>query len=248
MSSFLNKNKRPVGFSNSRISLPAPLYRLAPTDFIEPAGMIDPVSTPSTRSICLTFDDGPDAVYTPKILAVLADYDVKATFFVLGEAASQLPHLVEQITKAGHALGNHTFSHRHPWLMSAARARQEVIQTNKTIKDIVGVTPRWFRPPFGRLRPAMRMQAQMAQMTTVLWSRSVMDWGVFGTKTDVSRRLQHITPGDIVLLHDGRPRHNCPDITYQCLPQFLRTLSDKSLLAQSLDDVFAVEVPLANKS
>jgi peptidoglycan/xylan/chitin deacetylase (PgdA/CDA1 family) len=203
-----------------------------------PAEEVGVIAPNSTRAICLTFDDGPDPVYTPKILAVLGDYQAKATFFVVGEAARQFPQLIEQILKAGHAIGNHTQSHQHPWLMSAARARQQVIQANQVLQDITGEAPRWFRPPFGRLRAAMQQQAQTEQLTTVLWSRSMMDWGGYGTKAGISRRLAAITAGDIVLLHDGRPDHNCPGMTYQCLPQFLRTLADKSMVARSLDEVF----------
>lgn len=213
-------------------STPPPIRRV-----ISPAhpSLID---TNGGHSICLTFDDGPDPAYTPKILDVLADYDAKATFFVVGEAASQFPHLVEQIIRAGHAIGNHTYSHRHPWLMSAEHAKQEVWQACKVINDITGSAPRWFRPPFGRLRTAMREQAHAEQMMTVLWSRSIIDWGMFGTRAGISRRLDKIVAGDIVLLHDGRPEHNRPGLTYQCLPQFLRSLTDKSLIARNLDEIF----------
>ncbi len=209
----------------------APLRRL-------PAENIGLIAANPTRAICLTFDDGPDPIYTPKILAVLADYKAKATFFVVGEAARQFPQLIELILKAGHAIGNHSHSHQHPWLISAARARYEVMQANRLLQDITGEAPRWFRPPFGRLRTAMQQQAQTEQLTTVLWSRSMMDWGGYGTKAGISRRLAAITAGDIVLLHDGRPDHNCPGMTNQCLPQFLHTLADKSLIARSLDEVF----------
>lgn len=193
---------------------------------------------PAAHSICLTFDDGPDPLYTPKILDVLAEYNAKATFFVLGESASQFPHLVEQIVNAGHALGNHTYSHCHPWMISAEHAKQEVWLATNILKEITGNAPRWFRPPFGRLRKAMREQAHAAQMMTVLWNRSVIDWGILGTRAGISRRLDNVAAGDIVLLHDGRPEHNRPDYTYQCLPQFLSRLADKSLVAQSLDEVF----------
>ena len=228
---FVN-NKMQASPDFNPASLPPPMRRV-----ITPV-KADLSDTSAGHSICLTFDDGPDPAYTPKILDMLADYNAKATFFVVGEAASRLPHLVEQIINAGHAIGNHTYSHRHPWLMSAEHAKQEVWLANKVIKDITGSTPRWFRPPFGRLRTAMREQAHAEQMMTVLWSRSVIDWGVFGTKAGISRRLNNIVAGDIVLLHDGRPEHNRPGLTYQCLPQFLRRLADKSLIAHSLDEIF----------
>jgi peptidoglycan/xylan/chitin deacetylase (PgdA/CDA1 family) len=236
MSFLLIKNKMPALTSFNRASLPSPVRTMAAL------GNIGLTETNLDRSICLTFDDGPDPVYTQKILNVLADYDVKATFFVLSEAAEQFPHLLQQMLKAGHAIGNHTYSHRHPWMMSSERAKYEVAQANTVIKDITGIAPRWFRPPFGRLRTAMRRQAHIEHMTTVLWSRSIIDWGMLGTKTGIARRLEHIKPGDIVLMHDGRPGHNHPGITVQCLPKFLQSLSEKSLVACSLDEVFGGKI------
>jgi peptidoglycan/xylan/chitin deacetylase (PgdA/CDA1 family) len=232
--SFLFLNKTMQGSPDSKLAPLSPPIRKV-SSAVNPSLF----GIKAANRICLTFDDGPDPAYTPKILAVLADYHAKATFFIVGEAALQFPCLVEKIINAGHAIGNHTYSHRHPWLMSAAHAQQEVLQASNVIKHITGTTPRWFRPPFGRLRTAMRLQAQAEQMRTVLWSRSIIDWGMLGTKTGISKRLNTIEAGDIVLLHDGRPKHNRPDMTYQCLPKFLRTLADKSLVAQNLDEVYS---------
>lgn len=218
-------------YLNSK-SLPQPVRRVAITPNNSAL-----TATDATCSICLTFDDGPDPLYTPQILQVLADYNVKATFFVLGEAAERYPYLVEQMHKAGHSIGNHTYSHQHPWMISSERAKQEVTQANAAIKNITGIAPRWFRPPFGRLRTAMRMQAHAEQMVTVLWSHSIIDWGMFGTKAGIARRLDNVESGDIVLMHDGRPQHNHPGITARCLPQFLRSLADKSLTTCNLDSI-----------
>ena len=229
MSFSLIRNKLPALPLFDGGSLPSPIRTLAALEKFE---------SRHNRSICLTFDDGPDPVYTQKILDVLADYDVKATFFVLGEAAEQFPHLVEKMLSAGHNVGNHTYSHRHPWLISSERAKYEVIQASRVINDIIGSAPRWFRPPFGRLRAAMRKQAHDEGMTTVLWSHSIIDWGVLGTEAGICRRLDQIQAGDIVLMHDGKREHNHPEITFRCLPKFLRSLSNKSLIACNLDEVF----------
>jgi len=191
----------------------------------------------SRAPICLTFDDGPDPIYTQQILDVLADYEVKATFFVLGEAAEKFPYLVEKMIEAGHSIGNHTYSHQHPWTVSSTRARDEVARTSTLIKSITGIAPRWFRPPFGRLRTAMRSQAHNEQMTTVLWSHSIIDWGPLGTQSGISKRLENIKPGDIVLMHDAKREHNHPDLTIQCLPNFLKLLKDKSFDARGLDEI-----------
>lgn len=211
--------------------LPPPIYKVSG---LSNSGAFGDIKNP----VCLTFDDGPDPAYTQKILDILADFDIKATFFVLGRAAEKFPNLLEQMAGAGHAIGNHSYSHHHPWVISSECAKNEVARTTAVIRHITGTAPRWFRPPFGRLRPAMRRQAYSEKMETVLWSHSIIDWGPLGTEAGISNRLQHIEPNDIVLMHDGKREHNHPDIVIQCLPGFLRSLQDRSFVACTLDGVF----------
>lgn len=192
----------------------------------------------TARAVCLTFDDGPDPVYTPAVLDVLAAYDVKATFFVLGEAAERFPQLVERIVAEGHSIGNHTYSHPHPWFTSEDIAREEVGKTSAIIEQIVGFRPRWFRPPYGRLRLAMRRQAAQHNMATVLWNHSIIDWGLLGSSSGIRSRLARINAGDIVLMHDGQRDHNRPDNLLRYLPGFLASLPGRDLNAKSLDQIY----------
>lgn len=189
------------------------------------------------NAICLTFDDGPDPVYTPAILDILASYGAKATFFVVGQAAEEFPHLVERIAADGHSIGNHTYSHPNPWFTPEETARQEVMKTSDIIEQITGIRPHWFRPPYGRLRFAMRQQATLDNMTTVLWSRSMIDWGLMGNANGIRNRLEGIAAGDIVLMHDGQREHNRPDNLLRYLPGFLASLPGKNLQPWSLDGI-----------
>lgn len=192
----------------------------------------------ATRSVFLTFDDGPDPVYTPAILDVLAAYHAKATFFVLGRAAEKYPHLVERIVAEGHTIGNHTYSHPNPWFTSEDIAKEEVIKTSDIIENIIGFRPRWFRPPYGRLRFIMRQQATLDNMITVLWNRSIIDWGLLGSASGIRNRLGRIQAGDIVLMHDGQRQHNRPDNLLRYLPEFLASLPEKHLQTWSLDSIY----------
>lgn len=192
----------------------------------------------TARALCLTFDDGPDPVYTPAILDILAAHHAKATFFVLGEAAKKYPDVVQRIIADGHSIGNHTYSHSHPWLASETRARQEVSITSHIIESITGVWPRWFRPPYGRLRYAMRQQALLESMETVLWNHSIIDWGLLGSTAGIRSRLENITAGDIVLMHDGQRDQNRPDNLLRFLPDFLASLPQKKLYTWSLDGIY----------
>ncbi len=190
------------------------------------------------HAVCLTFDDGPDPVYTPAILDVLAAYNAKATFFVLGEAAAEFPQLIERIVAEGHSIGNHTYSHPNPWFTAEDIARREVTKTSDIIEHIVGIRPRWFRPPYGRLRLAMREQAAHDNMTTVLWSRSIIDWGLLGNAAGIRNRMERIEGGDIVLMHDGQREHNRPDNLLRYLPGLLASLPGRILETWSLDEIY----------
>lgn len=177
----------------------------------------------SEPQVYLTFDDGPDPRFTPAILDMLAQQQVKASFFVLGEACVAHPELVRKIAEAGHDLGIHSYSHDHPWRLSEPHAREELRRCYHTLADITGSPPTLFRPAYGRIRPATLKEAEVLQLHTVLWSRSVIDWGKWGTLAGISRRLAAIKPRDIVLMHDARPEANRPQVTVRALQDFLRT-------------------------
>lgn len=185
--------------------------------------------------VCLTFDDGPDPCHTPRILDILARHDCRASFFVLGEAAERWPGLVRRIVDEGHALGSHSFRHRRGWTMAPATVRREVGRSQRLLEDLTGRSPRWFRPPHGNLHRVMLGEAARLGMETVLWSRSAIDWGPLGSRQGIARRLQGVTAGDIVLLHDGKRRFNRPEVTAALLPAVLALLQERQLAPVSLD-------------
>ena len=183
----------------------------------------------SAQHVYLTFDDGPDPRWTPQILEVLAQARMHATFFAIGEFAQREPALMRSIAAAGHAVGNHTFSHRHPWLMRSRAARAQVRDGAKALSDVLGREPSLYRPPHGRARPCMTDEAQLHGERMVLWNRSAIDWGWFGTAPRIAERLARVRAGDIVLMHDGRNEHNRPDQLLHVLPEFLRQLARSEL-------------------
>lgn len=184
--------------------------------------------------VYLTFDDGPDPEWTPRVLDALDKEGVKATFFAIGQQAQRLPDLVRRVHDAGHAVGNHTFSHRHPWFMSQRTARAQVREGAKAISDVLGVEPTFYRPPHGRERACMNDEAHRCGEQVVLWNVSAIDWGPLGAADGIEKRLDTVKGGDIVLMHDGQNKHNRPDQLLQILPLFLRKLSDRGLRAALL--------------
>jgi peptidoglycan-N-acetylglucosamine deacetylase len=183
----------------------------------------------SDDRVYLTFDDGPDPEWTPQVLDALAQADVRAMFFAIGQQAQHTPDLVRRIHAAGHAVGNHTYSHRHPWFMSQQTARAQVRDGAKALSDVLGVAPRFYRPPHGRQRACMSDEAERQGERVVLWGVSAVDWGPLGAADRIEKRLNAVKGGDIVLMHDGRNQHNRPDQLLQILPLFLRRLADRGL-------------------
>jgi peptidoglycan/xylan/chitin deacetylase (PgdA/CDA1 family) len=187
-------------------------------------------------AVYLTFDDGPDEDWTPRILDLLAAARASATFFAIGRQAERSGALLRRVQRAGHGIGNHGYEHRHPWTGSATQARAEVRHGADAIAGAIGTMPRAYRPAFGRHRRAMFDEARQCGQRVVLWSLSAMDWGVFARQDGIARRLERMQAGDIVLLHDGRNRHNHPETVVNVLPSLLSSLSRRGLVAASLAD------------
>jgi peptidoglycan/xylan/chitin deacetylase (PgdA/CDA1 family) len=186
--------------------------------------------------VCLTFDDGPDADWTPQVLDILAATQAQATFFMIGKQVRRWPELARRVAAAGHEIANHTFSHRHPWWMSTRAARSEVRDGTAALNDLLGVQARFYRAPHGRRRRCMTQEAHEAGQAVAGWDRSAIDWGMLGSAQGIARRLERIAAGSVVLMHDGRNQHNRPDQLVQVLPQFLALLGTRGLRAGKLND------------
>jgi peptidoglycan-N-acetylglucosamine deacetylase len=183
----------------------------------------------NASNIYLTFDDGPDARWTPRILDVLAAAGVAATFFVIGRDARREPALLRRIAGAGHEIGNHTWSHRYPLFLSTRSARQEVTSGMLALGDILGELPAVFRPPHGCVRECMVEEAAVWGENLALWTVSAIDWGIKGTAHGIAERLNLVKPNDIVLMHDGKRGINRTPDLLQVLPAFLRKLRERNL-------------------
>jgi peptidoglycan/xylan/chitin deacetylase (PgdA/CDA1 family) len=126
--------------------------------------------------LTLTFDDGPNPAWTPRLLEILAHHQVLAAFFVVGSHANIEPELVRRISKAGHTVGNHSWSHPNLSVTSAKRVREELRRTTDRLQQITGQPVRYFRPPFGGRRPVVITIARELGMTPVLWNAITSDW------------------------------------------------------------------------
>lgn len=162
--------------------------------------------------IALTFDDGPNATWTPRLLDALAKYDVRATFFLLGGRAAVQPELVRRMAAAGHTIGNHSWSHPNLARTAARRVRDELKQTSDVLEQILGRPVKFFRPPYGGRRPAVFRIARELGLTPVLWNAMTGDWNeppatkIAGELSGMIDRLERRGRGAGIVLHDGGHR------------------------------------------
>lgn len=162
--------------------------------------------------LALTFDDGPNARWTPRLLDVLAKHDVRATFFLLGGRAEAAPELVRRIAGAGHVIGNHTWSHPNLARTRANRVREELARTKATLEQITGAAARFFRPPFGARRPAVFRIARELGLSVVTWNAMTSDWSepsanqIAEELTKKIDRLGRRGRAANIVLHDGGHR------------------------------------------
>lgn len=151
--------------------------------------------------IALTFDDGPSNE-TPRFLEALDELGIKATFFACGENVERRPSMARAIVDAGHALGNHTFSHPCLPLCSRAAVFREVFATQDTIRAVTGRTVRLFRPPYGLRSPFLATALPAAGLTSIHWTVIGNDWK-WDAGRIVDRVLGRARGRGIVCLHDG---------------------------------------------
>ncbi|TDD60597.1 polysaccharide deacetylase family protein [Kribbella antibiotica] len=181
-----------------------------------------PAATPPpTKYVVLTFDDGPDPAYTPKILAVLAKYEAKATFFEVGKNVAKHPELTKAIHAAGHSVQNHTWAHADLRHQTAAGFRKQVGDTDQAIRSAAGVTPGCLRPPYGGVSATVRARAKALGKELVMWTIDSRDWSKPGPAVIESRVLGGVKSGSVILLHDGGGNRSQ---TIEALPSILEKL------------------------
>ena len=151
--------------------------------------------------ICaLTFDDGPDETYTMQVLATLDRYQVKATFFLVGERVAEFPGQVKALAQSGHEIGNHTYSHPDMAALGEGSQRREITRAMEQLRGL-GVEPRWFRPPYGSASRTTIHLAENLGMDVIRWSVDPRDWAQPGVEVIARRVLKETCPGGVILLH-----------------------------------------------
>ncbi len=154
------------------------------------------------KKIALTFDDGPHPRYTDKILDILAKYNIKATFFVIGVNIENYPDPLKRIKEEGHEIGNHSYDHSNEKNIDSACAEAEISKCEELIYNSVGVIPSLFRPPQGQYSKEVEQVAQSKNYSIILWSIDTRDWEHNSASSIMNTVNKNIKGGDIILMHD----------------------------------------------
>ncbi|MEY8755371.1 polysaccharide deacetylase family protein [Peribacillus frigoritolerans] len=180
------------------------------------------MGNPSKKRIALTFDDGPEDIYTPQILDILRQKSVKATFFVVGKQAREYPELLKQIYREGHAIGNHTWDHQHLPDLTNQQLIENVQFTTAEIEKITGLKTDLFRPPYGEIQDQQVALLNNRGYRSIMWTADTMDWSGVSAEDIQSRVKKNASPGVIVLQHNYHASGKFE--TVKALPQIIDQL------------------------
>ena len=189
------------------------------------------------KYIALTFDDGPHPAFTRRLLALLKQYHVKATFFVVGEMAEKYPDLVQAEVADGHCIGNHTYHHVNLTKISPDKVALEIAACNEVVKHITGHTPHLFRPPGGDYNHQIAEISEALHATLVLWSNDPGDYAKPGAQVIEQRLLTQpqVKGGAIILVHDGIEQ------TFDILPHLICALRRQGYEFVTIDQMIAFD-------
>jgi Polysaccharide deacetylase len=170
----------------------------------------------------LTFDDGPDAVYTPQVRDALASLGVRATFFMAGQNVDAAPQLAKSVVDAGHWVGNHSYTHPDLTTLSATQVRDQLSRTNTAIRNATGVVPQFVRPPYGAFNDQTLGVFREFNLENAFWTVDTNDWQLPSVATLVAEAVK-VKDRGIILMHDAYPN------TVSALPQIVNQLKQKGL-------------------
>lgn len=158
--------------------------------------------------VALSFDDGPNPTYTPRLLDILAKHDVHATFFLIGRYVAKSPDIAKAIVAGSHEIGNHTYKHRMLPLLSDREVEREIRKTHKIIVETTDYVPDFFRPPMGLCTRRTVNVIEACGYKTVVGDVYPRDPNKPGSQKIVDRILMRTQPGSLIILHDGGNSRN----------------------------------------
>ena len=189
--------------------------------------------------IALTFDDGPHATLTPKLLDILKEKGVKATFFVLGECVAATPAVLQRASAEGHESGNHSWDHKALTKGGGSGVDSEINQTNSAIESAIGKKPTLVRPPYGATNATVtkRLNEEFG-LKVIMWDVDPLDWKVRNSAHVKTEILKSTKAGSIILSHDIHPT------TIEAMAETIDALKEKGFQFVTVSELVAMDRPL----
>jgi peptidoglycan/xylan/chitin deacetylase (PgdA/CDA1 family) len=196
-----------------------------------------------SSTVAMTFDDGPHPKLTPKLLDILKERNIKATFFVIGKCVAEYPDIAKRIVDEGHEIANHSWNHPQLTKLSPSAFDAEISQTTDAIQKATGVRPVTMRPPYGAINPALtkRLNDEYG-LCVILWSVDPQDWKIRKSEHVSSHIIKNTAPGSIILAHDIHPS------TIDAMPTALDALQSKGYKFVTVSELIAMDRPAAPKT
>jgi peptidoglycan-N-acetylglucosamine deacetylase len=193
--------------------------------------------------IAMTFDDGPSEATTPRLLDILKQRHIKATFFMIGQNAERNPDIVRRILAEGHEIGNHSWTHPQLSKLPEDKVTEEITKTQDAIRDACGYTPTLMRPPYGAITKAQRewIENQFG-LNVILWTVDPFDWKRPGESVIEQRIVAGAKPGAIILSHDIHKQ------TVDAMPATLDALAAKGFKFVTVSQLIAMNKPKPPKA
>jgi len=183
--------------------------------------------------VALTFDDGPNKEFTPKVLTLLNKYNANATFFVIGDNVRKHPDLLRKIINEGHLIGNHSYYHRNSFgFLSSNKVIDELEKTNRIIEENTNLKMKFFRPPFGVTNPNIAKAVKSLNLHTFGWSIRSLDTIAKDPEKVYQKITSKINKGDVLLLHDTS------ELSVAVLEKVLKYLDKNNIKTITLDKLF----------
>lgn len=193
-------------------------------------------------ALALTFDDGPCLTATPEILDLLQEQAVPATFFMIGERVRRHPDLARRVFHEGHQIANHSDRHVAFRSLVPSVCQREAEKADRTFRAVVGVAPRFYRPPKGLINRHVVRALAGAGYHVATWSRMPGDYFPWHTAGRIAKGLSRVRAGDIVVLHDGLSLQPEPDRrrTLSILPRFISGMKKQGLRFVTVADLLGL--------
>ncbi len=188
------------------------------------------------QAIALTFDDGPHAIFTPKVLELLQKYKARATFFCIGKNVETHPDLLQKIVSEGHCIGNHSYAHTNNYgFLSTKKIIADISKTQKVLKKITNTDNLLFRPPFGVTNPNIAKAVKTLNLQSIGWSIRSYDTIAKEPNTVFKKIISQIKKGDIILLHDTS------ELSIVVLEQLLQWLQKNNVKTVTINQLFNID-------